>query len=151
MTWSSGEAKELRVRLGVLGGLNMQKTDVELAGNLDLFTLAPRLKVFAELSIGLRPLEASFIPAAGVRYALSIPSSPKLHPWFSGQAGLAVTVMRGGVALAVPMSLGLGALYDLNPKLAIGLDLGVSVGPLLAPFSDLYASAHGGVCGSWSL
>ncbi len=150
-TYSSSEAKELRVRLGVLGGLNMQKTDVELAASLDLLTLATRLKVFGELALGVRPLEASLIPSAGVRYQISIPSSPKLHPWVSGSAGVAVTFMRGGVAMAIPISLGVGGVYEVSPKLGVGLDLGVSVGPLLAPFSDLYASVHGGLCGTWSL
>ncbi len=139
---AAGREKRLRARVGVLAGAAMQKTQLELGASFDVAPLAPRLLLVADLTVGLRGTEVTFEPMAGVRFPFTLRGAPKLEPWVAGLAGLNLTVMRGGTALAVPVRLAAGAHYAVAPRVGVGGELAVEVGPLLAPFADAYAAAH---------
>ena len=44
-----------------------------------------------------------------------------------------------------------GAVWRLMPKLGLGLELAVEVGPLVAPFTAAYAAGHVAAVAAWSL
>lgn len=132
----------LRVRLGVLGGLSMQKTQAMVGASYDVLTVAKRFRVVGDLTIGFRAHEVTLLPMAGVRLPFDLKRVPKLEPYVAALVGVNLTFMRGGVGMAVPVRMSLGAHYEVLPSISVGGELSTEVGPLVAPFADTYAALH---------
>ncbi|MHB8876205.1 MAG: hypothetical protein ACYC8T_21145 [Myxococcaceae bacterium] len=141
--------RPLRLRLGLVGGLSMQKTDIELAAGYDFAKLSERFRLAGDLTVGLRTTEISIIPMAGLRIPFELRAAPKLSPYAGGLAGFNLTFLRGSTALAIPVRFVLGGHYEVRDDLAVGLELGLEAGPLVAPFSAMYGAAHFGAVVAW--
>lgn len=150
----SDGVKKLRARLGLLGGLHMQKTDLALGVSYDLLPVLERplpLIIAADFTLGLRPREFTVIPAVLVRAPLRLQRAPKLEPYVQAGLGVNLTFMRGGTAMSMPFRIGVGGHYELAERIGIGMQLDAEVGPLLAPFADSYSALHFGVVFAYAL
>ncbi|MHB8875524.1 MAG: hypothetical protein ACYC8T_17710 [Myxococcaceae bacterium] len=145
-----GNEKEARFRLGVLGGLSMQKTDLELAAGYDFAKLGERVRLCGDFTLGLRPTEVTLEPMGGIRVPLPLPSAPKLEVYFEALAGVNLTFLRGGTGLAIPLRIGAGAAYQVTSGVGVGFALSMEAGPLFVPFAAPYGAAHFGVLLAWS-
>ncbi|MBI3184102.1 MAG: hypothetical protein HYZ28_18370 [Myxococcales bacterium] len=137
-------SRRFRGRVGLFGGVAMQKTDLELAAGYDFMPVGERLRLVGDLTLGLRTTEITLEPMAGVRLPLPLRNTPKLELYLAGLAGFNLTFLRGSTALAVPFRVASGVAYELRPGLGLGCELSVEVGPLMAPFADAYAAIHFG-------
>jgi hypothetical protein len=142
--------KKVRFRLGLLGGLSMQKTDLELAAGYDFLKLGEKLRLVGDLTVGLRPTEVTFEPMAGVRVPIALAQAPKLDLYFEALAGVNLTLLRGGVGVAIPFRVGAGVDYQVAPGLGVGCALGLEAGPLVAPFAAPYGAVHFGAMLAWT-
>jgi len=148
---SSTPSRQLRVRVGMLSGMAMQKNQFEVGVGYDFAALTQRLNLLGDLTAGLRFTEVTVEPMVGVGLPITFRAVPKLHPYVAGLVGLNVTFMRGGTSMATPLRLTAGLQYDIAQRLGLGLELSLEAGPLWAPFFDTYAAAHLTVVGAWSL
>ena len=130
--------RPFRVRLGVLGGAAMQKTQFELGGAWDFFKLSSiaklpgRLRLVADFTVGVRPTEISLIPMAGARLAVPIGTAPfEVAVGVLGGANL--TLLRGSTAVAIPFRLLASGQYLIGDALGAGLEVSFDVGPLKEP------------------
>jgi hypothetical protein len=148
---SSGQGeKKARFRLGLLGGLSMQKTDFELAASSEFLKLGEKVRLVGDFTLGLRTTEVTLEPMAGIRVPISLPKAPKLDLYFEALAGLNATFGRGFAALAIPFRVGTGMDYQVASGLGVGFALGLEAGPLVAPFSAPYGAVHFGAMLAWT-
>ena len=136
-----GGVKPLRLRLGILGGLTMQKTQLELGAGYDVFKLGERLRLVGDLTVGLRTTEVTFEPMGGVRIPFKV-GQDRVELYGAALFGFNLTFLRGGTALAFPMRIAGGMHYELRPGMGIGGEMSLETGPLFAPFFHGYAAAH---------
>jgi hypothetical protein len=143
--------KQLRARLGLFGGVAMQKPQFELGAGYDFLPIASRLRLVGDLTVGLRSNEITLEPMVGLRLPFALNNAPKLEPYVAGLAGFNLTFMRGGTALSVPIRGAAGLHYQVLAGLGVGAELAVEAGPLVAPFSDVYAAIHFCAMAAWAL
>lgn len=143
--------KQLRARLGLFGGVAMQKPQLELGVGYDFVPIASRLRLVGDLTVGLRSTEVTLEPMVGLRLPIALNNTPKLEPYVAGLAGVNLTFMRGGTALSVPIRGAAGLHYQVLAGLGIGAEVAVEAGPLVAPFSDVYAAIHFCAMAAWAL
>lgn len=151
---ATGDVKRLRARLGILGGLSMQKTDLALGVSYDILPVLDRpvrLWLTGDFTLGIRAREVTLLPALLVRMPLRLERIPRLEPYIHAGLGMNLTFMRGGTALSFPLRLGLGGHYEVRDKLSVGLQLDAEVGPLVAPFAGEYAALHFGLVVAYDL
>ncbi len=142
--------KPFRARLGLLGGLAMQKSQFEVAVAWDFAKIAERLRLVADFTVGLRFTEITLEPMVGVRLPFELKKLPKLEPWIGALVGINLTFMRGGTALSLPLRLVAGLHYEVVDNLALGLEVSGEFGPLVAPFASGYGAMHVGVVAAWA-
>ena len=142
--------KPFRARVGLLGGMLMQKSQFEIALAWDFAKIFERLRLVADFTVGLRANEVTLLPMVGVRFPIELKNLPKMEPWVGALVGVNLTFMRGGTAMALPLRLAAGLHYEVVANLALGLEVSGEFGPLVAPFADGYAAMHAGVVAAWA-
>lgn len=148
---ASADSLAMRARLGILGGLAMQKTQFALGLSYDLLELTPALRGVVDLTVGLRTTELTLLPMVGVRLPLQLRAGLGLELYASGLVGMNVTFLRGGTGVAIPFRAAAGAHYQAMKGLAVGMELGMEVGPLVSPFAATYGAVHFGVMAAFAL
>ena len=142
--------KPFRARVGILGGMFMQKSQFEIAAAWDFARVAERLRLVADFTVGLRFTEVTLEPMVGVRLPFELKKLPKLEPWIGALIGVNVTIMRGGTALSLPIRLVAGLHYEVVDNLSLGVEVSGEFGPLVAPFAAGYAALHVGAVAAWA-
>lgn len=137
-----GKQLPLRARLGILGGVAMQKTDFALGVGYDLRELPLGLRLVADLTLGLRPTEITLEPMVGVRLPLALSANLPLEVYVAGLAGVNLTLLRGGTGVALPVRIATGAHYQAVKGIGFGMELALELGPLIVPFAATYAAVH---------
>lgn len=148
---TSTPERPLRVRVGVLAGLAMQKTDFELGAAYDFAPVLKRFRLVGDLAFGVRSTEMTLEPMVGLRLPISFRAAPKFDPYVQALAGLNLTFLRGSTALAVPFRFSFGGEYEVTRGVGLGAEWSFEVGPLMAPFAEVYAAVHVSVLVAWSL
>lgn len=147
---SAPKEKPFRARVGLFGGMVMQKPQFEVALAWDFARLTDRLRLVADVTVGLRPNELTLEPMVGVRLPIELKKLPKMEPWVGALLGANFTFMRGGTALSLPLRLAAGLHYEVVTNLSLGLELSAEFGPLVAPFAAGYAAMHIGAVAAWA-
>lgn len=137
-----GKQLPLRARLGVLGGVSMQKTDFALGVGYDLRELPLGLRLVADLTIGLRLTEITIEPMVRARLPFALSAGSPLEVYLAGLAGVNLTLLRGGTGVALPLRIATGAHYRAIEGIGLGVELALELGPLIIPFAATYAAAH---------
>ena len=147
---SAAKEKPFRARAGLFGGMAMQKVQFEVGLAWDFARLTERLRLVADVTLGLRPNELTLEPMVGVRFPIEIKKQPQLEPWVGALLGANLTFMRGGTALSLPLRLSAGLHYEVVTNLGLGLEVSAEFGPLVAPFAAGYAAVHVGAVAAWA-
>lgn len=132
----------VRARIGILGGLSMQKTDLLLGASYDPSMAGfGRMAPTADLVLGLRPKEFTLEPMVGLRYTHRTQAT-KFDATAAALAGLNLTFMRGTTAVALALRLGGGVTYWATPRFGFAMDLALEFGPGLVPYVYPVAAIH---------
>ncbi len=144
---------QLRPRLGMLGGIEMQPSQAELGlGFLKVLPSLPRsIKLDLDLSLGVRSYILHVVPAVGIRGVLF--EAPRAGLAVSGfaLAGLNLGFYRGSMGIGLPLRL--GAALDVCPKpgFTVGLESSVDLGPLVVPYGAMQAGFRMGVVAGFKI
>lgn len=138
-----------RVRVGVLAGAISQNTELELGIAWDFLKPHPLVRLVVDFGVGIRPSEVSLLPMAGARFLLPLKVN-KLEVWLAGLVGGNISFRPGQTYFSVPFRFGAGATWSLKDNFALGIELSVDVGPLLAPRVATYAAGRVAAVAAWS-
>lgn len=135
----------LRVRIGAIGGVSEQPTEMAVGVGYDFLTINRYLKLDGDFTFGAFPFGFTLEPMIGLRVPFQIPNAPRFRPYFGGLLGYNMTWDENVVRVAMPFRMATGAYYDIRPGLGLGAELAMEIGPAFAPFPGTYGAVHLGV------